>query len=82
MNALFASLVEGKELAQSVIASVVAGVGVTVVFSVAIWGATRFVDLRRDERAVAAAGAAALAALALAATAAAVVIGIVVMTSK
>lgn len=80
--ALFGAVVEGKEMAQAVIASVVAGVGVTFVFSVAIWGAARFVDLSRGDRPLAAAAAAALAGLALFVTAAAVVVGIVVMTSK
>jgi hypothetical protein len=77
-----AVVVETKELVQTVIASLVGGVGVTVVFSIAIWGAARFADLSRGERPVAAAGAAALTVLALAATAASVVLGIVVMTSK
>jgi hypothetical protein len=79
---MIATVVEGKELLQTVVASVVAGVGITVVFSVAIWGVGRFADLNREERPLAAGLAAAAAALALAATAAAVVIGIVVMTSK
>jgi hypothetical protein len=82
MTALVATIVEGKELLQSVVASVVAGVGVTVIFSIGIWGATRFVDLSRGERPLAATFAAALAALALAATMGAVVVGIVVMTQK
>lgn len=77
-----AVIVETKELAQTVVASVVAGVGVTVVFSVAIWGAARFVDLNHSERPLAAGAAAALCALALLTTVAAVVIGILVMTSK
>ena len=34
-----AVVVETKELLETVVASLVAGVGVTVVFSVAIWGA-------------------------------------------
>lgn len=79
---MIATLVEGKELLEAVIASVVAGVGVTFVFSIAIWGVARFVDLSRGERLVAAGAAAAVAALALALTAAAVVIGIIAMTSK
>jgi hypothetical protein len=79
---MLAVVVETKELVQTVIASVVGGVGVTVVFSIAIWGAARFADLSRGERRVAAAGAAAVAALALLATAASVVLGIIVMTSK
>jgi len=77
-----ATVVETKELIETVIASLVAGVGVTAVFSVAIWGGARFVDFNRDGRPVAAAAAVAVSVLALAATLAAVVFGIVVMTSK
>ena len=79
---MLAVVVETEELLQTVIASVIGGVGVTVVFSVAIWGAARFAELSRGERPLAAAGAAAVAALALLATGASVVLGIVVMTSK
>jgi len=77
-----AVVVETKELVQTVIASFVAGVGITVVFSLAILGVARFADLSREERRVAAGAAAALAGLAAMATVAAVVFGIVVMTSK
>ncbi|MGB7588944.1 MAG: hypothetical protein WBM00_09580 [Solirubrobacterales bacterium] len=77
-----AVIVQTKELAQSVAASVIAGVGVTVIFSVTIWSAARFVDLSRNERPLAAGAAAVLGVLTLATTLAAVVIGIVVMTSK
>jgi hypothetical protein len=79
---MLAVVVEAKELGQTALASVVAGVGITIVFSIAIWGAARFVDLSRDDRPAAAAAAAAVGLLALAATLAAVGIGIVVMTSK
>ncbi|HEX8689370.1 MAG TPA: hypothetical protein VF729_03915 [Solirubrobacterales bacterium] len=79
---MLAVVVETKELAQTALASVVAGVGITIVFSIAIWGAARFVDLSRDERPVAATAAATVGLLALAATLAAVGLGIVVMTSK
>ncbi|HEX5711753.1 MAG TPA: hypothetical protein VFX85_00380 [Solirubrobacterales bacterium] len=79
---MIATLIEGKELLEAVIASVVAGVGVTFIFSIAIWGVARFADLSRGERPVAAAGAAAIAALALVLTAAALVVGIIAMTSK
>jgi hypothetical protein len=79
---MLAVVVETKELAQTVVASLVGGVGVTVIFSIAIWGTARFAELSRGERPLAAAGAAAVAMLALAATAASVVLGIVVMTSK
>ncbi|HMJ72050.1 MAG TPA: hypothetical protein VK471_01665 [Solirubrobacterales bacterium] len=77
-----ATIVETKELVETVIASVIAGVGVTAVFSVAIWGGARFVDFSRDGRPVAAAAAVAVSVLALGATLAAVAFGIVVMTSK
>ena len=77
-----ATLVEGKELLETVVASTVAGIGVTFVFSVAIWGVARFADLSRNERPLAAAAAALAAGLALVATVAIVVLGIIVMTSK
>jgi hypothetical protein len=77
-----AVIVETKELAETVIASVVGGDGVTVVFSIAIWGAARFAELSRGNRPIAAGGAATVAVLALVVTAASVVFGIVVMTSK
>jgi len=70
-------MIETSELLQTVIASVVAGVGVTVAFSIAIWGAARFVDFSRSERSVAAGAAAATGILGLAVTLAAVVFGIV-----
>jgi hypothetical protein len=82
MTAVLATIVETKELLQTVIASLVAGVGITAVFSVAILGGTRFVDLSRGGRPLAAGAAAVLGILALLITVAAVVAGIVVMTSK
>lgn len=77
-----AVVVETKELLETVVASIVAGVGITVIFSVAIWGIARFADLSRNERPVAAGAAATLAALAGLATLAAVGFGIVIMSSK
>ena len=77
---MFATVVETQELWRTVVAALVAGVGVTLVFSLAIYGATRFADTRRDERPLASAAAALLTILALAATVASVVLGIVVMT--
>ncbi len=77
-----AVIVETKELLQTVIASVIAGVGMTVVFSIAIWGVARFADLSRNERPLAAGAAAALAGTALLVTVAGVVFGIVIMSSK
>jgi hypothetical protein len=77
-----AEIVETKELVQTVVFSLVAGIGVTVIFSVAIWGAARFIDLGQEERRLAAGAAAATAALALLAVAATIVIGVIVMTRK
>ncbi|HEY8082798.1 MAG TPA: hypothetical protein VIE64_04485 [Solirubrobacterales bacterium] len=69
-------MIETSELLQTVIASVVAGVGATVAFAIAIWGAARFVDLSRSERSVAAGAAAAVGILALAVTLAGVAFGV------
>jgi len=77
-----AVVVETKNLLETVVASTVAGVGITVVFSIAIWGVARFADLSRNERPLAAGAAATLAALAGLGTLAAVAFGIVVMSSK
>jgi hypothetical protein len=77
-----AVVVETKELVETVVASVVAGVGITVVFSVAIWGVARFADLSRNDRPIAAGAAATLAALAGLVTLGAVAFGIVIMSSK
>jgi hypothetical protein len=79
---MIATLVEGRELLETVVFSAVAGIGVTLVFSIAIWGVAQFADLSRHERPLAAGAAALVAALALLATAGVVVFGIVVMTSK
>lgn len=78
----FATLVQGRDLWQTVVASVVAGIGVTFAFSVGIWGAGQFVELSRNERPVAAMAAGVVGALALFCVAAAVIIGIVVMAHK
>jgi cation transporter-like permease len=77
-----AVVVQTKELLETVIASLFAGVGITVVFSVAIWGVARFADLSRNERPLAAGAAATLAGLAVLITLAAVAFGIAIMSSK
>ncbi len=77
-----AVVVETSELLQTVAASVIAGIGVTVIFSVAIWGAARFIELSRSERPAAAATAAVVGVVALAATLSAVAVGLVVMTGS
>jgi hypothetical protein len=79
---MLATLVDTHALWQTIVAAFVAGVGVTLVFSLAILGAARFADASRDGRGGAATLFGALALLALTATAAAIVIGVIVMTSK
>jgi cation transporter-like permease len=77
-----AVVVETKQLLETVVASLVAGIGVTVIFSVAIWGVARFAEHSRNERPLAAGAAAALAGLAALLTLAIVAFGIVIMSSK
>ncbi len=77
-----AIIVDGRELIETVVASVVAGIGVTTAFSVAIWGFGRFTELSGGERPLAAAGAATVSLLGLAFVGAALVFGIVVMTGN
>jgi cytochrome c biogenesis protein CcdA len=79
---MIATVVETKELLQSVAASLIAGIGVTAVFSIVILGITRSADMARDERPLLAAAAGALALLAGLVVAAAIAFGIVVMTQK
>ena len=79
---MLATVVETQDLWRTVVAALVAGVGVTVVFSLAIYGATHFAEARRDDRPLASTAAALLTGLALAATLASVVLGIVAMTAK
>ena len=77
-----ATVVDVKALWQTVAAAFVAGLGVTLILSVAILGAARFADLNRSGRTVAAAAFGALSLLAIAAFLAAIAVGIVAMTSK
>jgi hypothetical protein len=65
-----------------VVSALVAGVGITAVFGLAIYGGTRFLDFRREGREAAGWVFGAVALLALAGFAAAVAYGIVVMTNK
>lgn len=75
-------IVEVKQLGETVVAAVIAGVGITGSFSLMIFGAARYGDLSRSGSAVGAAAAALLAAGALLFTIAAIVVGIIVMTTK
>ena len=79
---MIATVVETKALLDTVLASVIAGVGVTTVFAILIFGVARSANLVRDDRPVAATAAGGLAVIALLVVTAAIVLGIVVMTSK
>jgi hypothetical protein len=81
-RALLAAIVDTKALGKVIVASLIAGIGVTVAFALTIVGATRFADLRRDDRSLEAGLFAVLATVALAVSVGIVVLGIVVMTSK
>ena len=75
-------IVEWDLLLQVIWSSLVAGVAVMIAVSLAILGATRAADARRDGDTLDAVFYSALCVLGLAACAAAVVLGIVVMTAK
>jgi len=79
---VIATIVDTTALWQTVVAAFVAGVGTTVVFSLAILGATRSSQANRDGQAAHAALYAMLGILGVLATLAAVVAAVIVMTSK
>jgi hypothetical protein len=76
------TVVETKDLLETVAASLVAGIGVTAAFSIVIFGVTRSADMVRDDRPLLATAAGGLAALAMLVVIGAIVLGIVVMTTK
>jgi hypothetical protein len=77
-----ATIVDWSDLLQTIGASIVAGIGITVAFSVVIWGTARFAVLRREDRPGPAGVALTVSGLALAVVVAGVVFGVVVMTTK
>jgi hypothetical protein len=77
-----AEIVDWKALGEVVAYSLVAGVGVTLMYSIAIVGATRFADLRRDNRNGGAIVYAVFGLIGLAVSIAAIVAGIILMTTK
>jgi hypothetical protein len=79
---MVATVIETKALLDTVIASLVAGIGVTAVFAILIFGVTRSAEMVRDERPAAATAAGTLAVVAFLIVAGAIVLGIVVMTQK
>ena len=77
-----ATLIDVQVLWKLVASSLAGGIGVTLAFSVAVYGATRFLDLRRDGHSVVAGAFAAIAAIALAAVAAGVVWAVSILAEK
>jgi hypothetical protein len=82
MDVTLSTVVEWTAVWQTVVASIVTGVGVTTFYGVAIYGTSRFADLNRSGRTLAASAAAALAFAAALACIGSIVLGIIVMTSK
>jgi hypothetical protein len=79
---VLADVVDWEALGDVVVASLVAGVGVTLCFSLAILGATRFVDMRRQENLLGAGFYALLGLLGLALSLAGIAAAIIEMTSQ
>jgi len=78
---LSGSIVDGEALLDTAIASMVAGVGITVIASLAIYGFATFGEARREGNTAAATAAGVLAAVASLAFASAIAIGLIVMIS-
>lgn len=79
---MLATVVDTHALWQTIVAAIVAGVGVALAFSLAILGMAGFVEASRDGRNVAAVAFGVLTAAGLAVTAGAIVAGLIVMTSE
>jgi hypothetical protein len=79
---VIATIVDTEALWEAVAAAFVAGVGVTILFALAILGASRFAEANREGQRFAATMFGSLTVLGLIATAAAVVIGMAVMADK
>lgn len=79
---MFAKVIDMHILAQVVGASLAAGIGITAIFGLVIYGGTRFADMRREGKEFGAVAFAAFAATGFVAFIGAVVLGIVVMANK
>jgi hypothetical protein len=80
--AVLADVVHAGELIEVVWTSLAAGIGVCAVFSLAIVGFARALDMRREGQAVAASAYLVLMVVSFLAVMAVVVFGVIVMTSK
>jgi hypothetical protein len=79
---VFATIVDWEALLETVAAALVAGVGIAIAFSLAIYGVARFAEARRAGQSLAAGAAALLTVVALVVCVGAITIGIVVMASS
>jgi hypothetical protein len=79
---MIAAAINTHALVRMLYTSVLAGVGVAVILSVAILGATRSGEMRREHRAAAAAAYTALAAAGLLVAGAAVIYGLMLIGHK
>jgi len=79
---VFATIVDWEALLETVVAALVAGVGIAIAFSLAIYGVARFAEARRAGASLAAGAAALLAVVALVVCMGAITIGVVVMASS
>ncbi len=79
---LVAKVVDGGALLDATVASLIAGVTVTLAASTAIYGLATFAERRREGRGVAAVGAAAIGAVGVLVFAGAIGTGLFVMISR
>jgi predicted membrane channel-forming protein YqfA (hemolysin III family) len=79
---MIAAAINTHALIKMMYSSVLAGVAVAVVFSIAILGVTRSSDLRREHRSLAAAAYTGLAAVGLLLAAAIVIYGLTLVAHK
>ena len=82
MRIFAAPIITGDTVVKLVVGALVAGLGVTLAFSLLIYCADRAASLRREERRSAAAMYQAASVLALLAVAALVAYGLILMVSK
>ncbi len=79
---MMAAIVEWGTIGKVVLYSLVAGVGISVIFGLGVSSAAGLMDAMRARRGTAAIGWGVLAGLCIAGSLGAVVLGIVVMTTK
>lgn len=79
---MLAEIVNTTDLWKTVVAAIIAGVGVTLLFSLTVLFAARAFESSHEQRAIGAVGWGVLAAAGAIAALGAVVLGVIVMTHK